>query len=57
MPLCIAVLFIALTGILLVSITWTHRPNLSVFDILREVIREIGKHRKSTENQQKIKDS
>jgi hypothetical protein len=45
MLLCAAVLFLLLTGVLLVSITWTHRPDLSVFDILREAVREIGKHR------------
>ena len=41
--LCVAVLFIALTGVLLVSIAWTHRPDLSVFDILREAVQEIRK--------------
>ena len=33
--------FILLTGLFLVAITWTHRPDLSVGDILREIIREI----------------
>ena len=45
MLLCAAVLFLLLAGVLLVSITWTHRPDLSVLDILRELVREIGKHR------------
>ena len=38
-----AVVFLPLliSGIILVSITWTHRPDLSAFDILREAIKEI----------------
>ena len=38
-----AVVFLPLfiTGIILVSIAWTHRPDLSAFDILREVEKEI----------------
>ena len=40
--LILAAVFILLPGfILFVSIVWTHRPDLSVFDILREVIKEI----------------
>ena len=30
-----------ISGTILVSITWTHRPDLSVFDILRETMKEI----------------
>ena len=36
-----AAVFILLTGLFIVSITWTHRPELSVGDILREIIHEI----------------
>ena len=36
-----AVFFILLSGIIIVSIAWTHRPDLSVADILREAIDEI----------------
>ena len=38
-----AVVFLPLliSGIILVSITWTHRPDLSVFDILRAMVNEI----------------
>lgn len=31
----------ALSFLLIVSITWTHRPDLSVADILRECVQEI----------------
>lgn len=39
----VAVFFLPLlfSWIILVSITWTHRPDLSAFDILREAINEI----------------
>lgn len=30
-----------ISGIILVSIAWTHRPDLSAFDILREAVKEI----------------
>ena len=33
--------FILLSGFFIVSITWTHRPDLSVGDILRDILREI----------------
>ena len=33
--------FILLTGVFIVSITWTHRPDLSVGNILQEILREI----------------
>ena len=33
--------FILLTGVFIVSITWTHRPELSVGGILRDILREI----------------
>lgn len=36
-----AAVFILLTGLFFVSITWTHRPELSVGDILRGIIHEI----------------
>ena len=36
-----AAVFILLTEFFIVSITWTHRPDLRVGDILREILREI----------------
>ena len=36
-----AVVFILLSGIIIVSIAWTHRPDLSVADILWEAVFEI----------------
>ncbi len=36
-----AAVFILLTGVFIVSITWTHRPELSVGGILRDILREI----------------
>ena len=36
-----AAVFILLTGVFIVSITWTHRPDLSVGDILRDFLHEI----------------
>jgi hypothetical protein len=36
-----AAVFILLTGFFIVSITWTHRPDLSVGNILQEILREI----------------
>ena len=38
-----AALLGAITFSLLVSIAWTHRPDLSVFDILKEMVQEIRK--------------
>ena len=38
-----AVVFILLSGLIIVSIAWTHRPDLSVSDILREAVFEIKK--------------
>ena len=37
----LCVLCILLTGLFLVSITWTHRPDLSAVEILKEAVREI----------------
>lgn len=37
--------------ILFVSIVWTHRPDLSVMDILRECMREIKNSRSKGEKQ------
>ena len=52
-----AVVFLPLFlfGVIIVSITWTHRSDLSVIDIGREVIKEIkksiaGKNRQKGEN-------
>lgn len=42
-----AAVFILLTGLFIVSITWTHRPDLSVGDILRETLLEIFGIRKN----------
>jgi len=53
-----AAVFILLTGFFIVSITWTHRPELSVRGILREILREIfgiRKKRKLAEIQRKGK--
>ena len=40
-----AVVFVFLpliiTAVIFVSITWTHRPELSVLDIMREAVKEI----------------
>ena len=36
-----AAVFILLSGFFIVSITWTHRPDLSVGNILQEILREI----------------
>lgn len=38
--------FILLSGFFIVSITWTHRPDLSVGDILRVAIQEIYENSK-----------
>ena len=42
-----AAVFILLTEFFIVSITWTHRPDLRVGDILREILREIFGIRKN----------
>ena len=42
-----AAVFILLTGLFIVPITWTHRPDLRVGDILREILREIFGIRKN----------
>ena len=39
--------FILLSGFFIVSITWIHRPDLRVGDILREILREIFGIRKN----------
>ena len=40
-----AVVFLPLLlfGVIFVSIVWTHRPDLSVLDIMREAVKEIKK--------------
>lgn len=45
-------LLLIMTAVILVSIAWTHRPDLSAFDILREAMKEIkntiaGKNRQA----------
>ena len=42
-------------GFLFVSIVWTHRPDLSVFDILRESVQEIKNYLRAGKNRQKGK--
>ena len=37
----VVILPLLLSGVIIVSIAWTHRPDLSVGDILREAIFEI----------------
>ena len=53
-----AVVFVFLpliiTAVILVSIVWTHRPDLSVMDILRESVKEI-KESRAGKNRQKGK--
>ena len=53
-------LSLVITAIIFVSIVWTHRPDLSVMDIGREVLKEIknsraGKNRKARITWQKGK--
>ena len=40
-----------ITAVIFVSIVWTHRPDLSVMDIGREVIREIKNSRAGKDRQ------
>ena len=40
-----------LFGVIIVSITWTHRPELSVLDIMREAVKEIKIMRAGKERQ------
>lgn len=40
-----------LFGVIIVSIAWTHRPALSVFDILRESVKEIKNSRAGKDRQ------
>ena len=48
-----AVVFLPLLlfGVIFVSIVWTHRPDLSVFDIMREAVKEIKIMRAGKERQ------
>ena len=54
-----AVVFVFLpliiTAIIFVSIVWTHRPDLSVMDILRESVREIKNDMRAGKDRQKGK--
>ena len=45
---------LVITAVIFVSIVWTHRPDLSVIDILREVVNEI-KDMRAGKNRQKGK--
>ena len=51
-----AVVFLPLLlfGVIFVSIVWTHRPDLSVSDIMREAVKEI-KESRAGKNRQKGK--
>ena len=53
-----AVVFVFLpliiTAVLFVSIVWTHRPDLSVMDIGREVLKEIKNSRAGKNRQARI---
>ena len=44
-----------ITAIIFVSIVWTHRPDLSVIDILRESVKEIKNDMRAGKNRQKGK--
>ena len=44
-----------ITAIIFVSIVWTHRPDLSVIDILRESAKEIKNDMRAGTNRQKGK--
>ena len=44
-----------LTAVIFVSIVWTHRPDLSVTDILRESVREIKNDMRAGKDRQKGK--
>lgn len=48
-----AVVFLPLLlfGVIFVSIVWTHRPDLSVLDIMREAVKEIKNSRAGKERQ------
>ena len=52
-----AVVFLPLLlfGVIFVSIVWTHRPDLSVMDILRESVREIKNDMRAGKDRQKGK--
>ena len=43
-----------ITAVLFVSIVWTHRPDLSVMDIGREVLKEIKNSRAGKNRQARI---
>ena len=53
----VAIVFLPLilTAIIFVSIVWTHRPDLSVFDIGRETLIEIKNYLRAGRNRQKGK--
>lgn len=49
----VAVVFLPLLlfGVIFVSIVWTHRPDLSVLEIGREVLKEINNSRAGKDRQ------
>ncbi len=51
----VASLPLLLFGVVFVSIVWTHRPDLSVADILRESVDEIKNYLRAGKNWQKGK--
>ena len=50
----VVLLPLLLFGVIFVSIVWTHRPDLSVLDIMREAVKEI-KNSRAGRNRQKGK--
>ena len=51
--LVIVFLTLIITAVILVSIVWTHRPDLSVMDIRREALREIKNFVRAGKNRRK----
>lgn len=45
---------LVITAVIFVSIVWTHRPDLSVMDIGREVLKEIKNSRAGKSRQARI---
>ena len=48
-------LSLIITAVIFVSIVWTHRPDLSVMDTLRESVREIKNDMRAGKDRQKGK--
>lgn len=43
---------LVISAVILVSIVWTHRPDLSAFDIGREALKEIKNNLRAGKNRQ-----